>query len=151
MTTPSPEDAVQIARTNAAAGRGIGPAITIAVLAAVDADRLRITQLEAAIAGNEQYSVGHQVRYALGVADTEATQAANPPLPAKAPPRQAPTRAMEALQRIKTVVQTKAVKAYKPNEAQGAATGPLVVRVDLLQAAINPQTSTEPAPPAPAR
>lgn len=152
MTSPTPDDAVEIARTNAAAGRGISVAINIAVLAAIDADRQRITQLEAAIANNEQYSVGYQAGHALGVAETEATHAANPPLPATAPPRQAPTRSMLALQRIKDTVLPRAFRTRLETDKPGEpATGPRVVRVDWVRAAVNPQQNTEPAPPAPAR
>ena len=152
MAEPIPEDAVKLARVAVQQNKGIGPALTAGVVAAVDIDRARITELESAITNNEQHSIGYQAGYALGVADTEATQAANPPLPAKAPPRKAPTRAMAAVKQLKDDVLPRRFRTRLETDKPGdPATGPFVLRATWVMDAINPTSPAAEDTPPPAR
>lgn len=152
MTSPTPDNAVRLARTAVEQNKGIGPAITAGVVAAVDIDRARITDLETAIANNEQHGIGYQAGYTVGLADADAVHAANPPLPAKAPPRKAPTRAMAAVKRLKDDVLPRRFRTRLETDKPGdPATGPFVLRATWVMDAINPTPPAGEDTPPPAR
>lgn len=139
-TPPTPEAAVKFARAAAAENRGIGPLVTVGVLTAYDTALADVARLQAIVDGDATIRDLHA--YALGRAESDAERP--PQIPTPAPPAQGPTRAQEALARVKQAVGDKAFRARKPTDPVGQpATGPIVVPVNAIRAAI----INQPAPP----